>query len=330
MTAISPYISEFLRERLPHQQGASTNTCDSYSYAFQLLFQFMADRFNLQPSELSLEQIEAPVVMDFLQYLEAERKNIPRTRNARLVAIKSFMKFIQYREPKLLEQIQRVLSIPAKKTNTPLVSYLTINEMQSILNSPDICNRLGIRDRAMIHLCFSAGLRVSELVNLTCDSIDLQNSPNVHIKGKGRIERVLPLWKDTVSDLRAWVAVRGNPLVPELFLNARDQPMTRSGFKYVLQKYARLATEHCLSLEEKKISPHVLRHSSAILILQATGDIRKVSLWLGHANIQTTEIYLRADPTEKIEAIESIIPLSLKRGEFQVPDKLIELLNNKA
>ena len=202
MTAISPYISEFLRERLPHQQGASTNTCDSYSYAFQLLFQFMADRFNLQPSELSLEQIEAPMVMDFLQHLEAERKNSPRTRNARLVAIKSFMKFIQYREPKLLEQTQRVLSIPAKKTNTPLVSYLTINEMQSILNTPDLCNRLGIRDRAMLHLCFSAGLRVSELVNLTCDSIDLQNSPNVHIKGKGRIERVLPLWKDTVSDLR--------------------------------------------------------------------------------------------------------------------------------
>ena len=124
--------------------------------------------------------------------------------------------------------------------------------------------------------------------------------------------------------------MRRNPLVPELFLNARDKPMTRSGFKYVLQKHARVATEHCLSLGEKKISPHVLRHTSAILVLQATGDIRKVSLWLGHADIQTTETYLRADPTEKIEAIEAIVPPSLKRGKFRVPDKLIELLNTKA
>jgi integrase/recombinase XerD len=330
MTAIAPHISEFLRERLPFQQGASTNTCDSYSYAFQLLFQFMAGRFNLQPSELSLEQIEAPMIMDFLQYLEAKRKNSPRTRNARLVAIKSFMKFIQYREPKLLEQTQRVLSIPAKKTDSRLVSYLTINEMQAILNAPNISTRTGIRDRAMLHLCFAAGLRVSELVNLICHSIDLRISPNVHILGKGRKERILPLWKDTVTDLRAWVTVRGNPLVPELFLNSREQAMTRSGFKYVLQKHARVATENCPSLDEKNISPHVLRHTSAMLILQATGDIRKVSLWLGHADIQTTEIYLRADPTEKIEAIEAIVPPSLKRGEFRVPDKLMELLNNKA
>ncbi len=330
MTAIAPHISEFLRERLPLQQGASTNTCDSYSYAFQLLFQFMAERFGLQPSKLSLEQLEAPVVMDFLLYLEAERKNSPRTRNARLVAIKSFMKFVQYREPKLLDQTQRVLSIPAKKTDSRLVSYLTINEMQAILNTPNLSTRAGIRDRAMIHLCFAAGLRVTELVNLTCHSIDLQNSPNVHIHGKGRIERVLPLWKDTVTDLRAWVAVRGDPQVPELFLNARGQAMTRSGFKYVLQKHTQVATKNCPSLGEKNISPHVLRHTSAMLILQATGDIRKVSLWLGHADIQTTEIYLRADPTEKIEAIEAIVPPSLKRGVFRAPDRLMELLNNKA
>jgi len=330
MTAIASHISEFLHERLPHQQGASTNTCDSYSYAFQLLFKFMSDRFNLQPFELTLEQIDAPMVMDFLLYLEVERKNSPRTRNARLVALKSFMKFIQYREPKLLEQTQRILSIPAKKTDSRLVNYLTINEMYAILDTPDLSTRTGIRDRAMLHLCFAAGLRVTELVSLACHSIDLRFSPSVHILGKGRIERVLPLWKDTVTDLRSWLEGRGNTLVPELFLNVRNQAMTRSGFKYILQKHTRKATEYCPTLEEKNISPHVLRHTSAILILQATGDIRKVSLWLGHADIQTTEIYLRADPTEKIEAIEAIVPPSLKRGKFRVPDKLMELLNNKA
>lgn len=326
MIPIAPHISAFLRERLPIQQGASVHTCDSYAYTFKLLFQYARDRLHLTPSAISLEQIDAQLVMNFLQYLETERHNKPRTRNARLVAIKSFMKFIEIRVPALLEQTRSILAIPSKKTDSRLINYLSMDEMKAILNAPDLTCRTGIRDRAMIHLCFAAGLRVSELVNLPLQSVEMQTEPSVHIFGKGRKERVLPLWQQTAVDLRAWLAIRGNPLVPELFLNARDQTMTRSGFEYVLHKHVLTASEYCQSLEKKHVSPHVLRHTSAMMVLQATGDIRKVSLWMGHSDIKTTEIYLRADPTEKLEAMGNIVPPSLKRGQFSIPDKLIEML----
>jgi integrase/recombinase XerD len=326
MTPIAPHITAFLQERLPLQRGASEHTCDSYAYAFQLLFQFAAARLRITPSALCLEQLDASLLMDFLQYLETERGNGARTRNARLVAIKSFMRFIEHRVPAILEQSRRILAIPAKRTDTRLIGYLSLDEMQALLNTPDIERRDGIRDRAMLHLCFSAGLRVSELVSLPLHALEWQPSPSVRIHGKGRRERLLPIWKQATTDLRAWLAVRGKPPVTELFVNARDQPMTRSGFEYVLEKHVQVAAEHCPSLKQKRISPHVLRHAAAMLILQATGDIRKVSLWLGHADIQTTEVYLRADPTEKLEAISTLVPLTLKRGRFRPPDKLIASL----
>lgn len=328
MTPIAPHISAFLREHLPLQKGASVETCESYAYAFQLLFTFASQQFRVTPSALYLEQVDAPLVMAFLQSLETERHNSTRTRNARLVAIKSFMHFIEYRVPALLEQSRRILAIPAKRTDERLIHWLTIDEIQAILNAPDLQKREGIRDRAMLHLCFAAGLRVSELVSLPLTALQLQSTAQVHIQGKGRKERTLPLWKRTADDLRAWLAVRGNASVPELFLNARGLAMTRFGFEYVLRKHVRLAKNRCPSLELKRISPHTLRHSSAILVLQATGDLRKVSLWLGHASMQTTEIYVRADPTEKLDAIEAVVPPALKRGQFRAPDKLIASLRD--
>ena len=170
--------------------------------------------------------------------------------------------------------------------------------------------------------------RVSELVGLTLPSLQWQPSATVRINGKGRRERVLPLWKQTAIDLRAWLAVRGEPAVPELFVNARNQPMTRSGFEYLLKKHVKNATEQCMSLAQKRITPHVLRHTAAMVVLQATGDIRKVSLWLGHADIQATEAYLRADPTEKLEAMNAVVPPTLMRGQFRAPDKLIASLRS--
>ncbi len=328
MTPIAPHITAFLRERLPRQRGASEHTCDSYAYAFQLLFQFASARLRITPSALCLEQLDAPLIMDFLHHLETERQNSPRTRNARLVAIKSFMRFIEHRVPSSLEQSRRILAIPAKRTDTRLVRYLSLDEMRALLNAPDLQRRDGIRDRAMLHLCFSAGLRVSELVGLPLQALEWQPSPQVRIHGKGRRERQLPLWKQTAVDLRAWLAVRGQPPVAELFVNARDQPMTRSGFEYILKKHVQTAVERCPSLEQKRISPHTLRHAAPMVVLQVTGDIRKVSLWLGHADIQTTEAYLRADPTEKLEAMSAIVPPALKRGHFRAPDKLIASLRD--
>jgi integrase/recombinase XerD len=164
----------------------------------------------------------------------------------------------------------------------------------------------------MLHMCFAAGLRVSELVGLPLTAVRLQPTPILHIQGKGRRHRALPLWKQTAEDVRAGLAVRGEALVPELFVSAQGRAMTRVGFAYILRKYVQRAAKDCCSLAGKHVSPHVLRHSCAMMIYQATGDLRKVALWLGHAHMQTTEVYLRADPTEKLNAIEAVIPPSLR------------------
>lgn len=329
MTPIAPHISAFLRERLPHQRGASAHTCESYAYSFQLLFEFASQRFSVMPSELVLEQIDAQLVMDFLAYLEAERGNSPTTRNARLAAVKSFMHFVEYRVPALLEQVRRVLAIPAKKTDQPLIQHLSLAEMQAILNAPDLQTRCGVRDRAMLHVCFAAGLRVAELLTLPLTALTWQPTPTLHIQGKGRRHRALPLWQHTAEDVRAWLAVRGHVAVPELFISHQGRAMTRVGFTYLLHKYVQQAAQVCPSLPGKHVSPHVLRHTCAMMIYQATGDLRKVSLWLGHADLQATEVYVRADPTEKLDAIEAVIPPELRRGQFTVPDRLIAMLRDQ-
>jgi site-specific recombinase XerD len=326
MTPIAPHITVFLKQYLPFERGAGVNTCESYAYAFKLLFEYASHCLKITPSQLHLEQLEAPLIVDFLNYLETTRANGPNSRNIRLAAIKSFMHFMEYRLPTALEQIRRILAIPPKKADTRLVRHLTVEEVQAIIDAPEPTTRVGIRDRAMLHLCFACGLRVSELVGLRIDDLNLQPGASIFVLGKGRRERCLPLWKETASALRAWLAVRGAAMAPELFLNARGAPMTRSGFEYILRKHVRTAANLCPSLLTKRVSPHVLRHTCALTVLQATNDLRKVSLWLGHANMQTTEMYTRADSTVKLEALESIVPPGLRSGRFKATDELIASL----
>jgi len=270
MTPIAPHITAFLRERLPLERGASDQTCESYAYAFQLLFTFASQRLRLRPSALCLEHLDAALVMDFLAHLEAERGNSARTRNARLAAIKSFMKFVEYRVPSSLEQSRRILAIPTKKTDLPLVNHLSMAEMHAILDAPNVRTRAGLRDRAMIHLCFAAGLRVSELLTLPLTALIFHPTPTVHIQGKGRRERALPLWKQTADDLRAWLAVRGTLTVPEVFLSAHGRAMTRMGFTHMLHKYRGLAATSCPSLKAKHLTPHVLRHYLPFLTMSCS------------------------------------------------------------
>jgi len=326
MTPLAPHLTAFLRDRLPRERGVSPHTCDSYAYAFQLLLAFAAKRLRTQPSALMLEQLDVPLVLAFLDALESSRSNSARTRNARLAAIKSFARFVEYRVPSCLQQVRALLSIPSKKTDERLVAYLTREEMQAILDAPDPRSRDGVRDRAMLHVALAAGLRVSELIGLRLEDVVLQPQPAIHITGKGRRERVLPLWKATATALRAWLALRGDAACPDLFLNARGGPLTRDGFKYILAKHVAVATTRAPSIKGKRVSPHVLRHTCAMHTLEATHDIRKVALWLGHASVQSTEIYVRADPTEKLDAIEAVLPPTLRRGRFRAPDKLLASL----
>ena len=325
MTPIAPLIEAFLNETLARQRGVSRHTSDSYALSFQLLFVFAAKRLKVSPSALTLEQLDAALISAFLEYLEDKRKNAPVTRNVRLAAIKSFFRFLEYRQPTALEHVRRVLAIPFKKTDRYLVPYLLRDELQAILDAPDPAKRDGIRDRAMLHLAVCAGLRVSELTGLKIEDIDLP-SMSIRVLGKGRRERTLPLWKTAAAALRSWLAIRGQVAAPEVFVNSMGEPLSRWGFAYLLKQHAATAARQQPGLNKKRISPHVLRHTCAMIILQATQDIRKVSLWLGHATLTTTEVYTRGDPTEKLDALASIVPPHLRRGAFQPSDKLIALL----
>ena len=328
MTPIASHSTVFLQQFLPVERGASGNTCESYAYAFKLLFAYASNAVKIPPSALQLEQRDAPLIVSFLNDLETSRGNGPQSRNIRFAAIKSFMHFMEYRVPTAWEQIRRIVAIPAKKADTRLVRHLTVEEIQAIFNAPAPTTRVGLRDRAMLHLCFAGGLRVSELIGLHIDDLPLQPNASILVHGKGRKQRCLPLWKATAAALRAWLAVRGTVLVPELFCNACGLPMTRSGFEYILHKHVRTAATHWPSLFTQRVSPHVLRHPCALTVLQATNDIRKVALWLGHANMQTTEMYTRADPSVKLETLESVVAPQLRSGRFQATDELIASLQH--
>jgi site-specific recombinase XerD len=326
MTSLARHLSSFLREHLPKERRSSQHTCEAYAQCFQLLLSFAASRLKIKPSMIEIERLDAPLILAFLEHLEEKRGNSVRTRNARLAAINSFFRFLEYRVPSCLDQARRIHAIPMKKTDQALVGYLARDELQALLDAPDASTVSGIRDRAMLHLAFAAGMRVSELVGLRLDQIDRQGLATVHIVGKGRRERILPLWKETAVAVRAWQKVRPASTAPELFLNARGQAMTRSGFEYILAKHVTTASRAAPSITGKNVSPHVLRHTCAMHTLQATRDVRKVSLWLGHASLQSTEVYLRADPTEKLEALNAMTSPTLKPGRFHAPDKLLAML----
>jgi len=227
MTPIAPHITAFLRERLPIERRASVHTCDTYAYAFRLLFEFASQRLGIRPSELQLEHIDALLVMAFLEHLQEHRSNSARTRNVRLAAIKSFARYVEYRVPSALDQIRRLLAIPTQRTDGRLVRHLSIDEQKALLDAPDPATRYGTRDRALCHLAVAGGLRVSELIGLRLDDVTFRDRyADVLVRGKGRKQRVLPLWKEVGDSLRTWLAVRGKSKAPEFFLNARGEPLT--------------------------------------------------------------------------------------------------------
>ena len=327
MSSLAKYLSAFLREHLPRERKASAHTCDTYAYSYQLLACFAAQKLKLRPSQIEVEDIDAPLILAFLEHAERQRGNTARTRNVRLAAIKAFFRYLEHRHVAYLDQSRQIHAIPAKKVDDGLIDYLTRDELLAVLDAPDNCTSSGLRDRAMLHLAFAAGLRVSELIAIRVDELDRRKLDTIHIMGKGRRERVLPLWTETRDVLRAWLAVRPLHADPELFLNANGKAMSRFGFGYIVSKHVKTAARSQASLLQKRITPHALRHTCAMHTLQATRDIRKVSLWLGHATLQSTEVYLRADPTEKLEALMTMVPPGLRKGRFRAPDRLLSMLS---
>jgi integrase/recombinase XerD len=327
MTALAPYMTSFLHDHLPRERKASVHTCESYAYCYQLLVCFVAKRMKVKPSEVEIEHLDARMILFFLDYVERERGNSTRTRNARLAAIRAFFRYLEYRVVSCLDQARQIHAIPQKKTDEMLIDYLTRDEIDALLNAPDTRTVAGVRDVAMLHLAFAAGLRVSELIGIRADQLAPGKPETIRVLGKGRRERVLPLWTETSTALRRWRAVRPTDGDPEFFLNANGGTLSRFGFAHILAKHAAQAAKKQPSMAAKRITPHVLRHSCAMHMLQATGDVRKVALWLGHASMQSTEVYLRVDPTEKLASLAARTPLPLKKGRFRPSDKLIAMLN---
>ena len=306
MTPLAPHLTAFFEQHLLLERRRSEQTRDSYAYAFKLLLTYASERLKVAPSQFALEQLDAPLVRDFLNALETTRRNGPSSRNTRLAAIKSFMHFVEYRVPSALEQIRVCWPSRLKKTDSRLVRHLSVEELQSIIDAPSPSKPDGIRDRAMLHLCFAAALRVSESLDLRVDDLALQPQASVLIHGKGR-RRAMPATMERtrrriegLAGARSW----GTARVPELFLKARG----RIHHARRIRVHSRQARQDCESTDARRwpgseYLPHVIRHTSALTILQATKDLRKVSLWLGHAHLHTTEIYTRADPSVKLEAI---------------------------
>lgn len=326
MTLLAPYLEDFFRVRLPLERGTSGYTIASYADSFRLLLDFASQRLRTSPSRLQIEELDAPLVLDFLSQLEKNRGNSPATRNVRLAAIKSFMLYLEYRVPTAINQIHRVRAIPIKKTDSKLVPFLTREEWSALINAPDPNRWVGVRDRCLLYLAITTGLRASELANVRVNDFSFQPEPTVTVHGKGRRYRLLPLWADVSEGIRTWVSIRGTTVAPEMFVTSRGDRLTRAGIDDIVRRHARQAKATCSSLHEKRVSPHVLRHTCAMIVLQATGDLRKVALWLGHASMQTAEIYTRVDPTEKLTAIESELPPQLRPGRFQIPDHLMAFL----
>jgi len=352
MSSLAKHLSAFLREHLPRERKASPHTCETYAYSYQLLASFAAQRLKVRPSQIEIEYLDAPLVLAFLEYVEQKRGNTARTRNVRLAAIKTFFRYLEHRHVAYLDQSRQIHAIPMKKVDEGLIDYLTRDELLAVLHAPDNRTPSGLRDRAMLQLAFAAGLRVSELISIRVDELDTRKLDTIRIMGKGRRERVLPLWTETRDVLSAWLAVRPPSADRSRAVLECQQQSDKSLRIHVYRLKAREngGTETTISVEEAHITAcaaaHLCHaHSASSIRLdvgtcrapagkpgnttpQATRDVRKVSLWLGHATLQSTEVYLRADPTEKLEALMAMTPPGLKRGRFKAPDKLLSMLND--
>jgi len=321
-------IEAFFTDRLMRQRQASPNTIASYRDSFCLLFKFAKQHLNKEPSNLSIEDLNAAFIGFFLNHIEKDRGNCARSRNVRLAAIHSFFKYIALQDPSHSALIQRVLAIPTKRYERRPIDFLTRIEIKALLAAPDQSTWGGRRDSALLHLAIQTGLRVSELTGLTCKDIVLDSGAHVRCKGKGRKERCTPIGKNLVSILRSWL--REQPSQPDdpLFPNTRGGFLSRDGVEYLLTKHVTAAGQKCPSIQKKRVSPHVLRHTAAMELLQHGVDLTVIALWLGHESPETTQIYVQADLKMKEKALAKTTPVNVKPGRYQPADQLLAFLKS--
>jgi integrase/recombinase XerD len=326
MSTLAPTMQSFFTERLLGQLRASPNTVASYRDTLRLLLGFAQRRTGKTPSKLQLEDLDAVLIGAFLEHLEVERHNSVRTRNTRLAAVHSLFTYAALRHPEHASLIQRVLAIPAKRTDRQIVSFLSRDEIDALLAAPDRNTWVGRRDHALLLVAVQTGLRVTELTSLTCEDVELGTGAHLRCHGKGRKERITPLTTQACGVLRVWLAERrGEPNDP-LFPNRRRGPLSRDAVALLVTKHAASAGQHCPSLAAKTVSPHVLRHTCAMSLLAVGVDISVIALWLGHEGVETTQIYLHADLALKERALARTAPAATKPGRYRAPDSLLAFL----
>jgi integrase/recombinase XerD len=286
------YLQRFFTERLATQLKASPNTVTSYRDTFRLLLKYAADRLRRPPTELQVIDIDADLIGLFLADIESTRGNTTRSRNTRLSAIRSFFKYVAVNEPQLLHHCQRVLAMPAKRHEKRAIDYLSRAEIEALIQAPDLSTWHGRRDRALLALALQTGLRVSELISLSCDDIVLGTGAHVRCMGKGRKERATPIRKDSAKVLRDWLTERGGTDTDPVFISNRDARLSRDAVEQIVRKHGLTAERKCPSLKKKHVTPHVLRHSAAMQLLQNGVDRTVIALWLGHESVETTQMYI--------------------------------------
>jgi len=319
-------LQAFFTDRLMRQRSASPHTLASYRDTFRLLLKYAEQRLKKPPSALRLEDLDAPLVGGFLHHLAKERGNTPRSSNLRLAAIRSFFRYASFHAPDRSALIQQVLAIPSKRFDRTQIAFLTRPEIEAVLSAPDMNTWSGRRDHALLLVAVQTGLRVSELIGLRRDDVRLGTGAHVRCQGKGRKERCTPLTRQAARVLRAWLQEQQASDSVPVFPNARGGLLSRDGVHYILSKHVALARKTCPSLKAKRVSPHVLRHSTAMALRAAGVDLSVIALWLGHESIDTVQIYLDADLELKEKIVEKTALRKGRRGRFRPKDRLLTFL----
>ncbi len=326
MTLIAPTLQTFFTDRLTRQLQASPRTIASYRDTLRLLLGFVHDTTGKAPSALDWDDLDETLISAFLEHLELDRHNNARTRNLRLTAIRSLFRYAALRHPEHAAVIQRVLSIPPKRFDKRAITFLTAEEATSLIEAPDPARWEGRRDRAMLTLAIQAGLRVSELIALTCADIILGTGAHVCCEGKGRKHRSIPLTAPAQAVLATWLKERAGHLHDPLFPTRTGRQLSRDAIERRLATHTASAANQCPSLKSKRLHPHVLRHSCAMSLLQAGVDTTVIALWLGHADVRSTQPYLHADLAIKERALALLTPAAVPPGRYKPPDAVLAFL----
>jgi len=324
---VGPLLQGFFSEHLVQHRQVSAQTIASYRDTFRLLLQFVREKKGIAPAVLTVDALDAPSILDFLESLEHQRGNCIRSRNVRLTAIRSFFRVVALREPSCLGTATQVLAIPVKRSDKPLIGYVTRAEVEAILAGLDTQTWQGRRDHALLLTMFNTGARVSEMTALRQEQVRLAPKPSVQLEGKGRKQRLVPLWPNTAKVLHRWLDEAAPHPESRVFVNRRGQPLTRFGVTHLLREAVQATISKCPDLAGKKVSPHVFRHGTAMALLQSGVDIAVIALWLGHESMETTHKYVEADLAMKEKALATLTPPEAEGfRRFRADDSLLEFL----